>query len=418
MNTKLTKKLTYKYLNIQLVHSCINCVVASFAVIYLKFKGFSSIEIGFILSLSAILSIIIQPLIASFADRTKKFTLRQICMFLVSLNGLLCFVMLTGGKIKALIFVLFITIHAIHITLSPLTNSLAVEIINKGFFINYGLARGMGSLAYAFMSIILGILIGRFNPNILMFLAVIFYLLEISILYFFTLHPNQTQHLNKSTSITLDNAHHTEADKNTKQESSNTLTFLIRHKRFTIFLIGIMLMYYSFSLINTYFINIFENVGGASRELGIGLAIAAALELPIMAIFSLLLKRFKCSSLIRFAAIFYLIKALITLFASNVAMLYLSQTMQFFNFGIFTPASLYYVSMIIPEQDSVKGQTMINVSTYGLASVLASITGGILQETVGIFNMLLIGTIVTGLGVLIVLWVTQDTGAPIKQEAK
>ena len=417
MNVKLTKLLTSRFLNIQLLLNCLNSVIGGYAVIYLKFKGFTSIEIGFILSLAAILSIIVQPLVASFADNTNKFTLRQIVMFVVVLNCLLCFVLLLGGQTKSIILLLFILISAVHSTISPLTNSLVIEFINKGILINYGLTRGIGSFAFAVTSILVGTIIGMFNPNILIILGILFYILELISVYFFRLLPDQAKSL-ASPPIMYDVSYASKQGKDDLMKTSSTFSFLKKYKKFTVFLLGLVLMYYSYLIINTYFINIFENVGGGSRELGIGLAIAATLELPIMAIFTLLLRRFKCSSMIKFAAIFYLIKSLVTLFAPSIAMLYFSQTLQFFSFGLFTPASLYYVNTIIPPQDSVKGQTMINVATFGLSAVLANLTGGILQETVGIFNMLLIATIVTGIGVAVVIWTTEDTGDFSNQRLK
>lgn len=401
MKAKLSNKLTSRYLNVQVLLNGLNCVIGSYAAIFLKFKGFTNVEIGIILSTAAIISMIIQPLIASFADKTEKFTLRQISMFIVVLNVFFTFIILLGNGIKPLVFIFFIIITAIHGTLSPLVNSLAVEFINKGVFVNYGLARGTGSLAFAVTSIMVGLLIGKFNPNILIVIGLIFYSLEFICVYSFEIKPYHAQYLATPS--------REESDKRITRSSTSTLQFLGKYKKYTMFLIGIMLVYYSYLLINTYFINIFENVGGGSRELGIGLAIAATLELPIMASFTLLLRKFKISSMIKFAAFFYLVKTVVTLLATSVPMLYFSQTLQPLCFGIFTPASLYYANEVIPSKDSVKGQTMINVATFGLASVLASITGGFLQDTVGIFNMLLISAVVTGVGVLIVFWAVHDT---------
>ena len=198
MKAKLTNKLTGKYLNVQILLNGLNCVVAAYAAIFLKFKGFTNTEIGFILSIAAILSIIIQPLIASFADSTDKYTLRQISMFIVGLNVIFSFIILLGKEVKPVIFVFFLLITAIHGTLSPLTNSLAVEYINKGIFINYGLARGLGSLAFAIFSIIVGYIVGKFNPDLLIIFGLIFYILEIVSIYYFKLKPHHLQYLTRS----------------------------------------------------------------------------------------------------------------------------------------------------------------------------------------------------------------------------
>lgn len=153
-------------------------------------------------------------------------------------------------------------------------------------------------------------------------------------------------------------------DLDSEDDSTTALGFLMKYKSFTIFLIGITLIFYSHNIINTYLINIFENVGGSEENVGIALAIAAALELPVMAGFILLLKKFKCSSKIEFSAVFYFVKSFIPLLASSVSALYLAQTLQVLGFALYTPVS-----------------------------VLTSMTGGVIQDTLGVTAMLVIATI-------------------------
>lgn len=403
MKARLTKLLTFKYANIQIPHNLLNCVIGSYAAVFLKYKGFTNTEVGLALSTAAILSIIIQPLIASFADKTDKLTLRQINMFLMLINFFLGFIILFGSNLKPILFFVFILASSLQLSLTSVINALAVEYINKGVLVNFGLARGLGSLMFAIFSLALGFLIEVSNPNIIIPTYLILYFLLFWNTFLFRLKPSYQKHLNLTNK---DKAYENETSKTT----ASTFAFLKKYKKFTVFLIGVTLMYYSYLMINTYLINIVESFGGNSEELGIGLALAAALELPVMASFTKLLKRFKCSSIIKFSAIFYIAKAVLTLAASNMAMIYIAQATQLFNFALFTPACLYYVNMVITEKDSVRGQSMITIATFGLAGVLSNVSGGIIQDTLGIKAMLIIGLIVTTIGVITIFYAIEDTG--------
>lgn len=401
MKARLTNILTFKYSAIQMSHNALNSVLGAYAAIFLRYKGFTSTEVGLALAIGGIISIIIQPLIASFADKADKLTIRQINFALMAFNFFVGFIMLFGNSFKPIVFMAFIIASSVQISLTSLINSLAVGYINKGVFINFGAARGMGSLSFAIFSLSLGFIIEVSSPDILMVVFLLLYFLLALNTFFFKVKPHYNQYM--TSPINKDYL-----GENAKT-SSSTLDFFKKYKRFTIYLSGLTLMYISYIIINTYLINIIEDFGGDSGNLGVGLALAAALELPVMASFSYLLKRYKCSSLIKFSAVFYIVKAAITLAASNMAMIYLAQAMQIFGFAIFTPANLYYVNMVVREKDSVKGQSMANIATFGLAGVIGNSLGGFLQDKFGISTMLTVGLIATTVGVMIIYLVVEDT---------
>ena len=203
MKSSLTYKLTFKYMNIQIAHNLLNCVVSSYAAIFLKFNGFSNTEIGMALSAAAVISIIIQPTIASFADRTDRFSLRQIVMAVIGLNLVFGTVMLLGNDYKLVVFIIYMIAASIQLSLTSLSNSLAIEFINKGILVNYGLARGIGSLGFSIFSVFLGIIIGKSNPNVLIPIFMILYCFYFISVYVYRLKPYYNQY---STNTALNNS--------------------------------------------------------------------------------------------------------------------------------------------------------------------------------------------------------------------
>jgi len=411
---KLAKQLTIKYAFLQSTFWMSQCCIFSFAAVFLQSKNFDNIQIGLVLALAAVLSIILQPVVASFADKSQTISLRYIVialMFIVFLLALILFIMPNSFQLIAIIYVL---INAIQFTLNSLFNSLALEYLNKGIPLNYGLARGLGSISFAVMSYLLGIFIHHFGPSILLLIFLFSYCFVILSAFAFKIT------VPKSTVPLKDLENYTDANKNISYKDgydlelsdiapTGILTFFIKYKKFSIHLIGLTFVFYSHSMVSTYLINIIQNVGGNSTDLGISLSIAAALELPTMAAFIFLVRKIKCSTLLKISAFFFFVKVGITWLSPNVYSIYLSQIFQMFAFALFTPASIYYVNSIIEEQDKVKGQSMLGVATMGIAGTLANITGGKILDTAGVSNMLLIGTIVTAIGFLIVCFTTETT---------
>jgi PPP family 3-phenylpropionic acid transporter len=291
---------------------------------------------------------------------------------------------------------------AIQITLVSLLNSLALEYMNLGIQMNYGLARGISSIAFSLTSFGLGLILNYHSGNILLPIFLVCYVLFIVALILFKIDTS---------SLPLPEKEVLESD--TKQ-SDGIFAFLKKYKKFTVLLIGMTMVMYSHNLINTYLINIVENVGGDNADMGLSLAIAAGLELPTMAVFILIVKKVKCSTLLKISSFFFFIKSGIVWLAPNMLTINLSQLLQLFGYALFTPASVYYVNEIVDVKNSVKGQSMVGVATFSLVGAIGSITGGRILDTKGVSAMLLVGTIVTGIGFIIVCFSTEDAKKEIR----
>lgn len=404
----IARRLTLKFGFIQSSYWISQCAINSFAAVYLQAKNFENTQIGFILSFAAILSLLLQPLVASFADKSKKVTLRHmllVLMFTVFGLGLLLYFLPDSFL---LITVIYILINAVEYTVNPLFNSLAMEYMNQGVPMNYGLARGMGSITFAVMSFLLGSLVDRFGADIILPVFLICYIFVILSTFLFReklpeFAPEQKELMGYTE----------EADQGEVKEASNILTFFLNHKLFLVMLCGVAMIFYSHVLINTYLINIIENVGGASADMGISLSISAALELPTMALFIYIVRKIKGTKLIKISAFFFVVKCLITLLAPNVTMVYFSMCFQLIAFALFTPASIYYVNDLIEKENRVKGQSMLGVANIAVAGTLANLTGGRLLDAYGVSAMLIVGTIVTAVGFLLICFSIRDNDGEV-----
>ena len=83
-------------------------------------------------------------------------------------------------------------------------------------------------------------------------------------------------------------------------------------------------------------------------------------------------------------------------------MIYVAHLLQTFSFGLFLPAMVSFIGEVMAKGEAVKGQALYTVMT-AVASTLASVLGGIMLDASGPGFMLLVSTIVTGLGALILV---------------
>lgn len=407
---KVLRQLTIKYAFLQSTYWISECIIYSFAAVFLQYKNFNNTQIGIVLSLSAILSIILQPLVSAFADKSKKKTVRGIILTLLVIVFAFAIILNIWNNTFILIATIFVIINSIQFTLTPLLNSFALEFLNNGYPFNFGLARGTGSIAFAFTSFLLGHAVSRFSARIIPPFFLIIYVFFFLAVYIYRIKSTH----NISTGIQDNNISTDKTSTNEAIESdvvpappASVLGFFHKYKKFSFLLVGIAMVFYSHSLINTYLINIIENVGGDSSDMGLSLTIAAALELPMMASFTLIAKKVKCSTLIKIAAFFFFIKSATIWMAPNVLTVHLSQAFQMLSFALFTPASVYYVNSIINVEDKNKGQAMLGVATLGIAGTLANVTGGKVLDMSGVPKMMMLGTLVSLIGFIVIFFSTE-----------
>ncbi|MDF2474388.1 MAG: major Facilitator Superfamily protein [Anaerocolumna sp.] len=408
---KLARSLTIKYTLIQCAFWVSHCTIFSFAAVFLQDKNFSNTQIGVVLSVAAILSILLQPLVGAFADRSENITLKTLIlslMFIILISACSLLILHESFLLIALVYVIIISVQ---FTLASLMNSLALEYVNMGIPVNYGLARGISSVAFAIDSFLLGIATDYFHGGILLNVFLVNYIVLIYLTWNFKVTIPKELNLAASNEKgpTL-NSELTDLHKSERNNvSSGILYFFIKYKQFTLFLIGVTMIFYSHNLVNSYMINIMENVGGSGSHMGLALSIAATLELPVMAAFFYLIRKIRCSTLLKFSGFFFAIKSAATWMAPSVGMVLFSQSLQMLAFAIFTPASIYYVNVIMDPKDRVKGQAMLGVANLSLVGAIGGITGGKILDTLGVSDMLLLGTVVTGIGALILYFSTEKT---------
>lgn len=392
-NSAKPKNLTVNYSFIQGFYWMNFSAIMGFASLYLLDGGFSNTEIGMIMAIAGIISAILQPMTAGYADRSSSPSLKKIMLVLILIQLTLGILMLFFFRRAFLLTgVLYGSTITLLQLLNPFINSLGMQSINQGNLLNFGAARGMGSVAYAVMSYILGAIAEKTGA---VSVPVSISAISLALTATLVLFP-----FSKSGA----------AAAAPKATASNPLAFFRKYKRFTVVLAGCIFIYLSHVLLNSFTFQIVESKGGGSGEMGSAMAIAALIELPTLFLFTLMLKKARCDFWFRICGIFFMLKSLGTLLAPNIPVFYGVQLFQMLGWGLIAVSSVYYVNSIMEEQDAIKGQAYITM-TYTLGSVIGALLGGALIDAAGVNAMLVFATVSAVIGMLILLFATERTNS-------
>ena len=181
---------------------------------------------------------------------------------------------------------------------------------------------------------------------------------------------------------------------------NNILEFARIYPAYTLFLLGVICIFFSHNMINDFMIQIIRDLGGAETELGYSNFLQAILELPVMALIGLVLKRISAAKLLLFSGVAFFVKILILIFAKSMTAMYVSQSFQLFAYAVFIPAAAYYVNETMEELDQVKGQAFIT-SSITVGGVFSNLISGTILDRLGVKPMLVTGTVVCALGAVI-----------------
>ena len=168
--TEAPRRLTAKYSLLQSAYWMAYCAIYSFAVEFLRAKGFDPAVAGTVLAVSGVTTSLAQPLLAALSERTGRPSPGTIVLGGTALAALLSLLLIfLRGPVSA---VVFCALAASMQTLLPFINALGFSYINRGNSLNYGLARALGSALFAGISSVLGLFIVRLGGQTLPFLHI------------------------------------------------------------------------------------------------------------------------------------------------------------------------------------------------------------------------------------------------------
>lgn len=364
-----SRNLTFCYSAQQLLYWAAVCCIISFAASYLLANGFDASETGRILFTANFISFFLQPVVAGKADRSEKNIISLIMLVLTGITAVSFLAVRFVPMPKAAFSVLYIIGMASLDMEVPLLNSENVYYSERGWNINYGLGRAVGSASYSLMSLCLGYVIELFGAGWVPLISVV---LMLALFVFIAVMPKDDSVSSKRTCL---------------DETCSLPAFFVKYKWYCLSLLGVLFLAMFHVMVENYLIEILKRLGGNSSGVGIALFIATVVEAPMLVVFAKVHGRIGSYKALMIAALSYCLKGILFIFARSVSMIYIAQILQVSSYSFLSPVQMYYAGECTSEADMVKGQSVITAA-YALGCALGNLLGGEIISLSGVPAML------------------------------
>ena len=149
-------------------------------------------------------------------------------------------------------------------------------------------------------------------------------------------------------------------------------------------------------------LQIVNAVGGTSEDMGRVLAVMAFMEMPALFFFDKVKVRFSCQTLLKVAAVGFTLRVGLIFLAKSMTVIYLAHIFQTLGFALFLPAMVVFIGDVMRRGEAVKGQAFFTAMTT-VAAMISSVLGGIMLDVRDAHFMLLVSTLVTAAGALVII---------------
>ena len=384
----MKRSLTFQYTFHQMAYWATAAGIVSFATAFLLQQGFAASTVGALLAAGNLLSCCFQPLLAGWADRIGGNVLKWLTAGLTLVSAA-CFISIQLLPLPETVFGLLYLLGVFAFdAMNPLMNALNVSYMTSGYTINYGLSRGLGSLAYAVAALGIGKVMARFGADWMIWISL--GLLAV----------------NGAMSLSYPSLTTAAVGEKKANDCCSIPVFFRRYRWYCVSLLGVMLLGMFHAMTENYLIEIVTPLGGDSGTVGVALFVATAIEAVVLVYLDKVRSRISDNWLLKLAGLSFVLKSLLFLAAGNVMMIYVIQLLQATSYSFVSPTQLYYANNKVNLADMVKGQAFITAS-YTLGCAIGNFTGGQILQIADVRTLLMAGVIMALSGTII-LFLTVD----------
>jgi PPP family 3-phenylpropionic acid transporter len=345
-----------------------NAVYGTFIPIYFLDVGFTQTQIGTLLSLGPLVAILAQPIWGSLSDRSK--TKNRILKIMIGGCGLVALLYPISDNFSYLLIMICV-FTMFQASVFALTDTITLEVLDRQRSGSYGMIRLGGTIGFAIMSIVFGIIAKNHIGSLFWVYSVIMLISFLLILRFPVIEGHQSQGRKMRIWVLL---------KNRKLMMYLAINFVLQ----------ITLGYYY-----AFFPIYFREMGGDNVLLGWSMVVSSLSEIPFLLLSGKIFKRVKISYILLGAAFATTVRWYLF---SSIENPYWVLPVQLLHGLIFIVLSVTMATIInkeVPMELKASGQTFNGLLSLGVARIIGSFFGGIASEHIGMHKVFLYNSIVS-----------------------
>ncbi len=393
----MKRLLNIDFALVQAIYWMLYTVAGSFVSVLLLEKDYTNASIGTIIAVGSVLAILLQTVITHVTDRSSRLDSIGMIKILTLLLAAGVFAVLLIGEKSAALTTAYVGVIILHTAMHPFVNALSFKLEETGLQVNYGVGRSMGSLAAGGISFVLGYLVVWFQPEIVLYLALV-NLALLTLVIFATGH-----HYKKTMSSHKDIPKNFDPAKNPARQSIGMLEFMRRNRLFAFMSLGIIALFFGNVIQENFTLQIVQGIGGDTSDMGVVILLLCVCEMPAMIAFHKL-------KMLRLSAVFFTIKIFVMYLADSMVVFYLAQLCQIIGYGLLFPAMVSFIDAIMDKGEALRGQAMFTVAIT-LGNIIGSVAGGMILDLCSSKMLLLTGTLVSTAGTLLIVLLVKPVSA-------
>ena len=184
---------------------------------------------------------------------------------------------------------------------------------------------------------------------------------------------------------------------------------LLRDRQLLAFFIGLVIVWTAANGIMTFFSLRIIQLGGDAELVGIGWAVNAVAEVPVMFAFAALSRRFGTARLMVFGAVMFAVRAVGWTFVDSATASVVVTTLGGIGYAFVVVGTTSYIPGRVPRELRATAQGLFMGTTYALGTILGAVLAGLVAQREGLSVVFPAGVVASLIGALVV-WVAVGGG--------
>jgi MFS family permease len=359
-----------------------------FMVLYYQNLGFTGTQIGILVGITPLVTLVSSPLWTGIADANHR---HRLFMSIVLLAGAVTITFLPF--VSTFLFVLLVVV-LYYIFFAPVTAfaDSATMYMLAGQKEMYGRIRVGGTIGFGIAATIAGFLVQSYGLKISFWGSGLMFFLAFLVSQKLIFNPASSAEAQKMGALTL-----------------------LRDRRWQFFLSLALAGGLASAVTNSYMFPFMKSLGAGEGIMGLALTIGTLSEIPTFIFGSWLIKRFRAYPLFIMALVITGLRLLLMSFSTTPNLVLFAQLFTGVGFSAMWMAGVSYADENAPLGMSASAQGLFGASVYGFGSAIGGFAGGLLLENIGGRGMYLVsGLVVLGATLLVA---TLESRKPVEQGA-
>ncbi len=333
---------------------------------YYSKAGISALEIGILLTLGPIVSIIIQPIWAYISDRTGR---RKLVLSGVVLGTALSILAYYIGRSFVTFFIAASLLAVFVTSIIPLNDANTIHISYKNG-LDFSKIRMGGTIGYAITVIFAGEIVKRHTSIGFLLGSIGYFILFLLLLKL----PRENSEEVPAAPMKRRTAEGTKRQSMIHIFESKEIIFILAFA-----FINQVGLSFNYSFIGVYMLK----MGMTESTMGLINCISAISELPVLLLINHIIKRISPMKISLFACILLSLRIL-AVTGGSLPFVILSAILHGMTYMTVYFSCAVYISKNVKPENQSKGQSILTIIQAGLASITGNIAGGFLVDNLGL----------------------------------